>query len=244
MRSILTEKQFVNSYKLQKFAEKAINKFNLNFPIHPNSNLAKMVSYLTFDGHLRHDCNVFSFSSGKKSLLKEPIEIVKREFNVSGKIRKIPTSYGKSYEYRIINKPISRILNLIGTPSGNKIYANFRVPNWIKENKELSRNYLRVAFDCEGSIWKENNNRLKIRFGINKHSKISESCLLFLEDIKEMLLKFGIKTTKIWTGKSNLRKDNNKTIFLRFNISSDSISLFKKEIGFNIYHKSKILMGS
>lgn len=241
MEPILTKEQFIMSYKLQKFADKAIDKFNLKFPIYPTSNLAKIVSYLTFDGHLRHDCNMFSFSSGKKSLFKEPIEIVKREFNIIGKIRKVPTSYGTSYEYRITNKPISRILNLIGTPHGNKIYADFRVPKWIKENKELSRNYLKVAFDCEGSAWKEGKNRIKIRFGINKYSKMLNNGMKFLEDMKSMLLKFNINTTEIWCGKGNLRKDGNTTKFLRFNIKSESIPLFKKEIGFNIKHKKNLL---
>jgi hypothetical protein len=241
MKPILSKEQFIASYKLQKFAYKAIDKFKLSFPIYSNSNLAKIVSYLTFDGHLRRDMKVFSFASGKISLLKEFMDITEKEFGISGEIRKVPTSYGTSYEYRVISQPLSRVLNLIGTPSGNKIYVDFRVPEWIKESRTFSREYLRVAFDCEGSVWKEGVNRIKIRFGLNKHSKMLDNCMKFLDDMKNMLLDFNIKTTETWFGKGNIRKDGNTTLFLRFNIRSESMSLFKKEIGFNIYHKNKLL---
>jgi len=244
MKPIITKEQFVETYKLKKFADKSIKKFQLKFPIYPNENLVKIVSFLTFDGHLRRDGNVFMFTAGKKSLLKEPMMLVNNEFGITGEFRKIPTNnYGISYEYRVKNKPISRILEFIGVPKGNKISVSFFVPKWIEENLEFSRTYLQVAFDCEGSIWKEGIRRRKIRFRIHKSSNLLEDGINFLEDLKSMLLKFDIKSSRTWVGHGNVRKDGLVTKYLCFNIISKDIPKFNKEIGFSIKHKKELLNG-
>ena len=244
MKPIITEKQFRETYKLEKFADKSIKKFRLKFPIYPNKNLVKIVSLLTFDGHLRWDGNVFMFTAGDKPLLKEPMLLVKKEFRITGGFRKIPTNnYGISYEYKITNKPVSRILEFVGTPKGNKVLTPFSVPKWVEEDLEFSRAYLQVAFDCEGSIWKEGHKRRKIRFRIHKSSKILENGIEFLERLKNMLLKFDIKTSKIWIGDGNVRKGGIKTKYLCFNILSKDIPKFNKEIGFSIKHKKELLNG-
>jgi len=244
MKSLMTEKQFREKYKLKKFADRSIDRFKLNFPIYPNKNLAKILSFLTFDGHLRWDGNVFMFTAGNKQLLKEPKILIKNEFGITGKFRKIPTNnYGTSFEYRITNKPISRILEFIGVPKGNKVLIPFSMPKWIEKNLEFSRAYLQVAFDCEGSIWKEGSERRKIRFRIHKSSKLLKNGINFLESLRKMLLKFGIRTSKIWIGEGNVRKDGEKTKYLCFNILSKDISIFNKEIGFGLEHKKKLLEG-
>lgn len=244
MGPVITEKQFKETYKLKKFAIKAIKKFGLKFPKYPNKNLVKIVSLLTFDGHLRWDGNVFLFTAGKKLLLKEPMLLVKKEFGLFGKFRKIPTNiYGTSYEYRVTNKPVSRILDFIGVPKGNKVLLPFSVPRWIMKNKEFSRTYVQVAFDCEGTIWKEYKRSFKIRFRINKSLKFLQNGIEFMEDIRNMLLNFNIKTSKIWVIDSNIRKDGNITKGMCFNILAADIPLFKKHIGFTIKHKKKLLNG-
>jgi hypothetical protein len=229
---------------LKKFADNAIEKFNLNFPIYPNERLARIVSMLTFDGHLSKDGKVFLFTAGKKYLLNEPKLFIKREFGITGVYRKIPTNeYGTSYEYRVFNKPVSRILELIGVPKGNKMIVPFFVPEWVMNNGILSKAYLQTAFDCEGSVWKEGKRRLKIRFRINKSTSLIENGKVFVEEIKNMLSGFGIGTSETWIIESNIRKDGTRTKGICFNILTKNIKTFKKEIGFSIKHKRELLNG-
>lgn len=227
---ILTEAEFVNSYKLKKFAQKAIEKYKLRFPIKANENLAKIVSYLTFDGHLSMEKNVFLFTAGKKNQLKDFRKLIKDEFDIEGKIRKIPTNiWGESYECRFFSKPIVRVLKLIGAPDGNKVLREFTVPGWIKSDIKLIKSYTKIAFHCEGSMWKEGNRR-KIRFRIAKSKELQKNGIKFVEDLKKMLLKLGIETTQIWT-----TENNEITTSLIFDIRSSSIEDFNKSIGFNKY---------
>lgn|SRR3989338_2411037 len=222
----ISESDFRKHYKLQKFADKAIVKFNLKFPMKLNSDLVKIVSFLTFDGHLTPNNKMFTFTAGSVDKLRDIIQISKRQFSVKGKIRKVETNtYGTSYEYRICCKPAGKILEILGVPTGDKVLKKFGVPSWISDDKEFSFHYLKTAFECEGSLWKENK-RTQITFKINKHDILMKNGKKFLETIREMLLKLGIETTEIWTIKSNKRKDGNITIGVLFRIKSKSIDDF------------------
>ncbi len=227
---ILTKEEFVNSYKLKKFSQRAIEKYKLRFPIKANENLAKIVSYLTFDGHLSMEKNVFLFTAGKENQLRDFRNLIKDEFNIEGKIRKIPTNiWGESYECRFFSKPIVRVLKLIGTPNGNKVLTEFTIPDWIKSDTKLTRSYIEVAFHCEGSMWKEGNRR-KIRFSISKSKELYKSGLRFVEQLKKMLSDLSIDTTKSWT-----TENNEITSSFIFDIKASSIDKFRREIGFNKY---------
>jgi DNA-binding transcriptional regulator WhiA len=238
MEILLTRQQFEETYKLNKFAKRAIDKYKLKFPIYSTANLAKIVAYLTFDGHMTVEKGMIIFTAGKKELLKEPMQLMYKQFGVKGKIKKVMTNnYGKSFEYRISNKPLCRILKAIGVPDGNKIFNIVNVPKWIKNSKKFSKVYLRVAFDCEGSIWKEKNGAVRLRFRLHKSSKKIKNCISFINEIKNMLSYFNIETTNIWFGKGNLRKDGNITKAVVFGIKSNSMQKFKKAIGFGIKEK-------
>ena len=84
----------------------------------------------------------------------------------------------------------------------------------------------------------------KIRFCTNKNLELIENGTNFLNTIKKMLLNFNINTTKTWNIKSNKRKDGNITRKICFNILTQDIPTFKKEIGFRIIHKKNLLEGA
>ena len=104
------------------------------------------------------------------------------------------------------------------------------VSNWIKDDREFSRSYLRIAFDCEGSIWFEK--QPKIRFGICKIEDMLDNGFQFLEEMKFMLNMFEIESTKSWLIKGNKRKDGRITKGLYFKIKQGSLKRFSNEIGF------------
>lgn len=203
-----------------------------------DKDLVKLVSYLTFDGHLAEDLKCFYLSSKNKHTLLDFKEIVHRTFKINGRIEE-GMGFGESYKYRVFNKDACKFLEKIGVPKGSKVLKNFLIPKWIVEDKEFSGEYLRIAFDCEGSIWFEN--KPKIRFGVCKSEQLIENGLIFLEQMKMMLKTFEINSTETWLIKGNQRRDGNKTKGLYFKIKQDSIKSFANEVGFNDIFKNQRL---
>lgn len=203
-----------------------------------NKDLAKLVSYLTFDGHLVEDLKCFYLSSKSKDALTDFKDIVHKSFGIKGRFE-TGMGHGESYKYRIFNREICKFLEKIGVPKGCKINKRFLIPDWIKENKDFSKEYLRIAFDCEGSIWFEK--QPKIRFGIFKNEKILDNGFKFLEEIRLMLNNFDISSTNIWLIKGNARKDGKLTKGLYFKVRQKSLKQFSKEVGFTDKFKNQRL---
>ncbi|MBI2541304.1 hypothetical protein HYV80_01165 [Candidatus Woesearchaeota archaeon] len=154
-----------------------------------DKNLAKLASYLTFDGHLAQDLKCFYLCSKNEATLSNFREIVYTKFNIEGKYED-GMGNGTARKYRVFSRDICKYLKKIGVPKGNKVSKSFLVPKWIKENTEFAREYLRTAFDCEGSIWFEK--QPKIRFGVYKTEDLLDNGLEFVEELREMLSKFSI----------------------------------------------------
>ncbi len=213
--------------------------YKINDKIEFDGDLAKLVSYLTFDGHLAEDLKCFYLSAKSKDTLLEFEKIVYKKFGIQGRLEE-GTGYGESYKYRIFNNKICRFLEKIGVPKGSKVIKSFLIPHWVKDNKEFSREYLRTAFDCEGSIWFEK--QPKIRLGIFKIEDILPNGFQFLEEMKLMLNMFDINSTKTWLMNGNKRKDSKVTKGLYFKIKQGSLLQYTKEIGFNDKFKNERLI--
>ena len=237
MPIILTEKEFLNSYNRRQYGERFLRNNSSLFPIKSSPYLAAIASYLTFDGHLTVSKSMFLFGSKNISELRNFDHYVKSIFNIEGRIESVNQSHGESYAIRYFSKPLCRVLNLIGVPSGKKVNLEFHIPEWIKNNKECSRAYLRAAFDCEGCFWKEGK-CIRIRFRIYKNPKFKENCISFLNQLKEILHDFDIETTQVWTGSV----EGNSMPFT-FQIRSNSTNKFYKEIGSSISRKLRVLQG-
>jgi len=204
-----------------------------------DKDLAKIVSYLTFDGHLAEDLKCFYLCSKHKEVLSNFENIVYHKFKIKGRLEKREGHVGKSYKYRVFNREVCRFLEKIGVPKGNKIAKQFLIPIWIRNNKEFSREYLTTAFDCEGSIWFEK--QPKIRFGIFKSEELLDNAFQFIDEMKFMLNSFNIKTTNSWLIKGNQRKDGRLTKGIYFKIKQNSLKQYAQEIGFTDKFKNKRL---
>ncbi len=203
-----------------------------------NAEVVKIVSFLTFDGHLAEDLKGFYFSSKNRYILEELERITKKNLSIVGRYEK-GMGYGKSTKFRCFNRDVCRSLQNLGVPRGSKVKKEFLVPEWIIKEKEFSRQYLQTAFDCEGSIWFEN--QPKIRFGICKTVPLLNNGLEFTEQLKNMLKKFGVKTSESWLIKANERKDGETTKGIYFKILQGSIQTYAKEIGFSDRFKNERL---
>ena len=121
--------------------------YNIYNKIEFNEDLAKLVSYLTFDGHLAEDLKCFYLCSKNKETLLDFENLVYNKFKIKGRLEK-GMGHGETYKYRVFNRQISKFFEEIGVPRGDKVTKSFLIPKWIRLNQELSRAYLRTAFDC------------------------------------------------------------------------------------------------
>ena len=207
----------------------------LDFPkevFNLDKDMARIASYLTFDGHIYKDLSTFFYSSINIKDLEEFEKIIKRKFKISGKyyfncggIKK------QTHCYYVFNKRLCNELVKIGIPSGEKVTQRFNVPKWIVDSKELTREYLRIAYLCEGSM-KESNRTPRIQISTAKVGEMLDSGFEFMETLRIMLNKFNIETTPCNIMGNRIRKSDGKiSKDIRFRIKIADNNKFIKNIG-------------
>ena len=204
-----------------------------------NSDVSRIVGELISDGHMQNDYrNLISFYSEHKYLIDSFSKRMNDVFNVSSWIYQDKRSV--RYKLFINSKEVLIKLELLGVPSGNKTNQIFLVPDWIYSgSKNIKSNFLSAIFDCEGYIYKttnKKNGKIRWRIGIEyyKNEKYLDSAKLFMNQIREMLLDFGIISSPVRLKKGNIRKDGSKSIGVRFEIEMKSFKNFYKYINFQI----------
>ncbi len=195
--------------------------------------LVRIVSYLTFDGHLGRDLKSLYYSSNNKKELENFRECIYSKFGIYlSKIEKGNGFGNKNLKYWYFNSNLCKFLHLVGTPKGDKMVNKFDVPVWIKKDKSLAKEYLKIAFLCEGCRSKASKNTEKIQINLNKSEEILIDGLIFMSSLKELLQLFNIKTTKINLQKGNIRKRDRKiTKMMRFYVRSKDTNKFINNIG-------------
>jgi len=233
-------KDFLSLYKRPDMRKKSYEKIKHMLPLKLDKDVASIVSYITFDGHLAKDRSQLFLSSSDIRILEKFSELLENKFGIKGSFEECKEGFGKSYKFRVFSHPFCRLMKLSGAPAGNKSITTFDVPNWIKGDRESSRAYLRIAFDCEGSIWRDNNGYPRIRIKTNKSTDLFQNGKKFMQSLREMLNSFNIETTDLWEVKG-YDGEFIKTKGICFSIKSKSIKKFSEEIGFNIERKQKRL---
>jgi hypothetical protein len=206
-----------------------------------DKDLAKIVSYLTFDGHLAEDLKCFYLSSKDMAMLSDFDDLIHKKFQIKGRLEK-GTGFGESYKYRVFSREVCRFLERAGTPKGCKINKIFLIPEWIKNNQEAYYNYLKAAFECEGGFWLESKKYPIVRFGLNKNEGLAVNGEEFLIEMKRLLLNLDIKTSNVWVAKGNIRSDGIVTKSFRFTIRQPSIERFLDMFGFTNRFKKETLI--
>ncbi len=197
-----------------------------------DADLARIISYVTFDGHLSKNLSHFYLSSADWQALKDFEALVKNKFDLKSSYAK-GTGFGTSFKCRFNSVRVSRLLFEAGAPKGDKMLCVFRVPRWIKENRAFSRAYLATAFQCEGWISKKSNAySFSVGFKVFKSEELLDGGIAFVEDLKEMLRTFGVATSRTWLQPGNLRKDGKTTAALSFLIRTKSLPAFEREVDF------------
>ncbi len=233
---IITKKQFLNSCKDSSSGQRLLKCVSHLIPLKGNVELAKLVSYLTFDGHLSKDLKQIYLSSKDDNFLRSFSDLIKIHFKFCGKYEICREGFGISKKYRVFSRAFSQLLLLAGTPSGNKSVTKFLVPEWIIANNDFSTAYLQIAFDSEGSIWKDRSDAWRIRFKLHKNEKLLKNGKSFMEQLRSMLADLDIETTNLWTVDA-LENRHGPTKGMVFAIKPRSFETFLNNINFRINEK-------
>jgi len=250
---LVSEKEFLKTYKIKGFGYRALNVCEKNnwLPMKSSPFLASIVGRLMGDGTLSKDRMVGDFRFyGSTSKLEGIREILEKEF------RLLPHSYyshpkGGCYILRYNNAIFARILELVGVPRGNKVLTIFKVPNWImKGNKKIKKSFLSVIFADEMSKINKNCRGFwnGFEFGMSKSIYKLKHLLSFLEQLRKLVGEFGVTSSKIRIRKNYIfyRKDGNVTYPARFSLHTNILNRkrFYFNIGFDDEEKQKLLYKS
>ena len=230
-------KQFGSFNKAKLIAGLEIKNVNITeFPKNAfklDKDLVAIVSYVTFDGHLYKNFKGFYYSSKNINDLKIFKKIVKRKFGLPARYHLFNSgSRNQTHMIYFFNKQVCEFLFKSGAPKGDKAIQIFDVPEWIVKSREFSREYLKIAYLCEGSIKEKDRKNPRISFTQSKQTEILNSGLKFMNTIKSMLADFDINTTDSCISGMRIRKrDGKMTQDIRFRIKTADNDKFISEIG-------------
>ncbi|MBI5148886.1 hypothetical protein HZA33_04355 [Candidatus Pacearchaeota archaeon] len=199
-----------------------------------DKDMARIVSYLTFDGHLYKDLSGFFLSSKNIKDLENFEKLIKKKFGMRGRYYLNSGGGGKfkTHKFIIFNKKLCEELFKLGVSRGDKTTQKFNVPKWIFNSKDFSREYLKIAYFCEGSNKEEFGRTPRIQINIAKSEEILDSGLKFMNTLRIMLRKFGINTTKCYISNGRLRnRDSKKTKDIKFRIDIKDNNKFINQVG-------------
>lgn len=231
---LLTFEDVLNTYKSRAHGLRALVKYKVWFPIKASPELAGLIADLMGDGHLQGKPKWrLDYTSKNIFELKRFNNEVKNLFGVSGKIRDCTTNAYGTKNLGINNKPLARVLDLLGVPTGSKVLIEFNIPRWITNDRRCFGRFVNRLFSCEATV------DLKYKFieiKMHKCEKLIRNGILFFMDIKSNLQKhFNIISTEPFLDNSlSIRKDGVKTRPVRLKIKrKDSLNSFRKYIMFD-----------
>lgn len=159
----------------------------------------------------------------------------------------ITNAYNKKYQFDAIEYSLhinstafAIIMYCLGVPFGNKTITAFKMPSWLhKSPLWQKRLFLAAFFGAEMSTPSTLNkyNFVSPAVSLSKAKNLREDGLSFLNQIKAMLLEFGVQTSSVAGVDGSSRK---KTDCLRFHIQENmkNLKIFFSTVSFE-YHAEK-----
>ncbi len=154
-------------------------------------------------------------------------------FGLKGTIRPGTTNKYNTKNYGVNCRPLAKTLFLIGVPYGNKVLKKYLIPNWILNDKDCFRFFIRRYFDCERSI---DLKKKSLSVEVHKSTELIENSFVFLNQFKQGLLKhFDIKTINPFKLSLKVKRKSGATVqATRIKITRrENMEKFCAEIGFN-----------
>ncbi len=237
----ITKEDVLKTYKSEFHGKRALHQYEHWFPLRASPRLAGVVADLMEDGHLQDWPKLrLDYTSNSEEELERFNQEIYLLFGIKGKIRDCKSNNYGTKNLGVNNKPLSRLLKIIGVPVGPKVLTSFKIPNWIMENKLLFSKFINRLISCEGCVDKENR---YIEIQMSKSMGLQKEGLEFFNQIKQGLEKhFGIISTNPFPGGRYTRKDGTKARMIRLKIKrAKAVILFKEKIGIENPEKKKKL---
>ena len=203
----------------------------VKLPLNSSPELSLLVAKALGDGCICSDWR-FDYKNNSMELLDEVIMAVEKAI---GKSKFTLNNRGNNCYDLKFSPVIGYVSNKLGVPQSYKINQPAEIPEWIK-NGDLNckKSFIRGLFDDESCV-DYKGKRIIIAF--SKIKDLEDSLRDFLISIKNMLLDFGIETSKI-----SLQKDYCGKRLLRFQIyGQDNFRKFQESIGYTHVNKIKFL---
>lgn len=251
---ILVDKETaLETYKNKRMGNQNIEKHDQYFPVVSSISLAEITADLLTDGFMdirkRYNSKYFGYIGyfSKETLELEKFkENVLKIFGINGTIREWGIrKYGESKGVIFTNSFLTRILHCCGVPGGDKVIQSYEIPKWIiNSSAKIKKAFLRRLFTCEGSIGYDiNDKRWEIKYSMYKHKLLSENLEKFLNQIKNLLSEFSIKSEGPYKKEKYIRKKDGKPVigkYIRIK-EKESMKIFENEISFDLKYKQEKL---
>lgn len=209
-----------------------MERCDVSLELKEDIDLVRIVALINFDGHLDKNLRSFYYSSKNIRDVLFFKDLVKRKLNLGGKLKLNSTGSNKqTHIFWVFNSKFARELEKIGIIKGDKVLQKYLIPSWILNNKEYCREFLKMAFFCEGSNKEEAGRKPRITFRMHKAESLLENGEAILNQMKDMLNLFDIKTTKIYPTNARPKKNGTLVKSLTFRISLEDNHKFINEIG-------------
>jgi len=244
---------------------KECEKRNL-FPLRYSSphlpRIIKLMGYIFGDGSITFFKNnnefqiAFFGSADNLEEIRGDLEALGFKAGIYQRERKhrIETEYGE-YEFetrtsvcKTQSSTLALLLIVLGTPWGDKIRQDFRVPEWIfKAPIWQKRLFLACFFGAEMTKPKVYQNHgynfYSPVVSINKEPWYKESGKAFFSDIASLLEEFGVETKKISQRIEKVGREKRERIRLRLILSTEPRSLLNlyEKVGFEYNHEKTFM---
>lgn len=187
---------------------------NVKLPIYPSKKLAAIIGHSLGDGHV--SSQRFKYVNKGLELVDEVDTYTSRLFGSHGRRFYIWKKNCYGVEFAGV---VGHLLGLVGSVHGRKVENPFGVPKWIKNGSSATKAaFVKALFDDEGSVVMGKKQQF-LSFSMYKDARLIEQHIHFLNELREMLIFFGIIPAKV------LFKKNYKNT---------------KEFGFRIYGKDNL----
>ena len=206
--------------------------------------LAYLVGYNLGDGNIsRNFCNTWFYG------IYEDLHRMKELFGLFD-VKPVVYNYKiDNGKMAVHDRLFSRLLFCFGAVSGDKTISSFEVPSWIMnaESVNIKIRFLQGLFDSELSCLSaiRENSYTHLTFFQSKRIDLIDDGIKYLNQIKSLLLEFGITTSIVKKDRTYFRNRDSATMQkICFYIHSNSINLdkFVSRIGFLYNSKRNFLI--
>lgn len=193
-------------------------------PIYSSPELASIIGHSIGDGHVSNER--FKYVNQRKELVERVKQNVSLIFGCVGSEFFVEEKVCYGIQYPAV---IGKLLGMLGAPLGRKVTKNFSVPEWIiNSSDKIKCEFVKALFDGEGSVvWGKRQRFLSI--SMYKQNNLIESHKIFLNQVRELLICFEVKPSKICFKKNY--KDTKEFGFRIY--SNESLKNYFKHIGFS-----------